>query len=241
MTQEPHKNNGVSIFIAIIGIIGAIITLMTVIGNYNVEKLRRETDFTQIALTSISVSTQTPTQTLTLTPTSTYTSTPTPIVCPYQGKTDDETIVALIQAEAVAAQNKDMETLNKIFAAGAVLNDQANGKYGLSVEERYQETKVQDARHFDILLKERDVPGQTVYYTSGSEGYYFDTSSGKWIYYFNGSTVLATPAISPTSTKTQYGSEHWTLKKNDNGCWVIIQMDYNAGHVPFPASPTPFP
>ena len=54
MSQEPHKNNVVLIVIAIIGVIGTIIAaVITVSGNYNVEKLRQETELTRIALVSI--------------------------------------------------------------------------------------------------------------------------------------------------------------------------------------------
>jgi hypothetical protein len=233
MAQEPRRDNTALIVVAIISFIGTILAaLIGASGDSNVEKSRQKAELTQIALAA--TPTQALTQTPSSTPTQTYTITPTPIACPYQRATDDETITALIQAEAIAAQNQDMETINKIFAAGAVLNDQANGKYGLSVEERYKDTNVKDAKHFDILLAGRDASGQTVYYTSGSEGYSYETGSDKLQYYFNGSTILATPTISPIPTKTQFGSEHWTLKKNDNGCWSIIQMDFNAGHIPFP-------
>ncbi len=54
MSQEPHKNNVVLIVIAIIGVIGTIIAaVITVMGNYNVEKLRQETELTRIALVSM--------------------------------------------------------------------------------------------------------------------------------------------------------------------------------------------
>lgn len=55
MTQEPQKNNNiVLIVIAIIGVIGTIVaTTIGVIGNYNIEKLRQDTELTRIALVSI--------------------------------------------------------------------------------------------------------------------------------------------------------------------------------------------
>jgi len=54
MNPEPHKSNIVLIMIAIIGVIGTVIgATITVIGNYNVEKLRQETELTRIALVSI--------------------------------------------------------------------------------------------------------------------------------------------------------------------------------------------
>jgi hypothetical protein len=51
MTQEPPKSNIVLIIIAVIGVIGTIIgATITVIGNYNVEKMRQELELTRIAL-----------------------------------------------------------------------------------------------------------------------------------------------------------------------------------------------
>jgi len=53
MTQEPHKSNAVLIVVAIIGVVGTIIaSLIGVIGNYNVEKLRQDTELTRIAFAS---------------------------------------------------------------------------------------------------------------------------------------------------------------------------------------------
>jgi hypothetical protein len=53
MTQESHKTNSVLILIAIIGVIStAIGATITVVGNYNVEKLRQEAELTRIALVS---------------------------------------------------------------------------------------------------------------------------------------------------------------------------------------------
>jgi hypothetical protein len=51
MSQESPKNNTTLIVIAIIGVLGTIIgAIITVIGNYNVEKLHQETELTRVAL-----------------------------------------------------------------------------------------------------------------------------------------------------------------------------------------------
>lgn len=61
MTQEPQKNNSALIVIAIIGVIGTIIAaVITVMGNYNVEKLRQEAELTKIALASVPTQSNTP-------------------------------------------------------------------------------------------------------------------------------------------------------------------------------------
>jgi len=102
MTQEPHKSNIALIIIAIIGVIGTVIgATITVIGNYNVEKLRQETELTRIALvliatqggatqasmaSTISAPTSTPYPTNELQPTytpyPTYTPVPFPTIPP---------------------------------------------------------------------------------------------------------------------------------------------------------------
>ncbi len=119
MTQEPPKNNVVLIVIAIIGVVGTIVaTAIGVIGNYNIEKLRQNTELTSIAFESISMqggATQTslastisaPTETPALasfptnttvpskpsdTPTSTNIPTPTPLYCTESGSGGTETI-----------------------------------------------------------------------------------------------------------------------------------------------------
>jgi hypothetical protein len=52
MTQETQKNNSILIIVAIVGVIGTIIaTTITVMGNYNIEKLRQETELTRMAAT----------------------------------------------------------------------------------------------------------------------------------------------------------------------------------------------
>lgn len=54
MTQETQKNNTVLILIAIIGVVGTIVaTTIGVIGNYNIEKFRQESELTRVALVSI--------------------------------------------------------------------------------------------------------------------------------------------------------------------------------------------
>lgn len=102
MSQEPQKNNAVLIIIAIIGLVGTIIaTTIGVIGNYNIEKLRQDTELTQISLNSIAkhgeetrVSMESTMFALTLmpyyanelqptyTPYPTYTPIPSPIIAP---------------------------------------------------------------------------------------------------------------------------------------------------------------
>ena len=72
------------------------------------------------------------------------------------------------------------------------------------------------------------------FYTSGSILWY-KIGNGSWIYLTNGSTKY-NAQIDPKKpiNATRYGSEHWILKKNLNGCWAITQMEFNAGLFKFP-------
>jgi hypothetical protein len=182
----------------------------------------------------------TPTPTYTPTPTPTPTDTPTPTVtptptsvCPYQGKTDDETIKNLIQAEAEAYHEESMAIIQSIFSPDAIIVDNAATplpRTWLSPIERYQNdifpnTDLKGVVHFDILPAGQGIAGDTASYTSGSHGYYRSSPEAQWTYFFNGSK------LPPNSTS--YGSDHWRLKKI-NGCWAITEFEFNSGHVPFP-------
>jgi len=156
-----------------------------------------------------------------------FVPTSTPYRCPYKSQTDHETIIKLIEAEAAAVNTKDAGIILAIFAPDAVFHDHASApsKEWNSPIKRYQDDlfktmEFQSVDHFDISLAE--IIGNTAYYTSGSKGYY-RVGNGDWVEMLNGSL-----------TSTQYGSEHWVLQKNTNGCWVIVQMDFNAGHIKFP-------
>jgi hypothetical protein len=223
MIQKPHRKNiDVGIVIAIIGVIGVIsAALIPEIGDFKIEKLHQAE--TQTSLTSI------PTQTPVQTPTPTYTPTPTPVVCPYQGVTDDDTIRALIMAEAVAVRNKNMKIINDIFDHDAIFYDYTAdpAKIWPGVDARYAKdlfiwVNFKDAEHFDVRPAGSGILGDVATYTSGSQITY-QVNGGAWVEQTNGS-----------SKTTQYGSEHWILKRNENGCWVITQMEFNAGHVRFP-------
>jgi hypothetical protein len=183
-------------------------------------------------VTTTATITQTPSLTPplpTLTPSITPNPTSTPIICPYQGATDDETIQALIKAEADAAREKNMTIIDNIFDPNAVFHDYDPNhlKTWQGVIERYEKdlfiwVNFKSTEHFDILPVGDEISGNKATYTSGSNINY-QIKNGAWTAQINGS-----------SKTTQYGSEHWILKKNNNGCWVIIQMDFDAGHVKFP-------
>jgi ketosteroid isomerase-like protein len=165
------------------------------------------------------------------TPTISPTITSTPYICPFQGQTDGETIVNLIEAEAAAVNDKDLDTIKNIFAPDAVIYDYVTPKEWSGPLARYRDDLFQtmdfrDVEHFDILPVGLGIDGDTAYYTSGSQGDYRKIGESSWTFFFNGS-LTSTP-------RAEFGSDHWTLKKDNNGCWFIVRMDINAGHIPFP-------
>ncbi len=165
------------------------------------------------------------------TPAPTFTSIP---ACPYQGKTDHETIVNLIQAEAEASNTKSIAIMQTIFAPDAIFYDEAPNPPKLWVgplaryrDDLFKTTDFKDVEHFDILPVGQGIAGNMAWYTSGSKGFY-KINGGEWQAFSNGSLVSTTPP------PTAHGSEHWILEKNSAGCWAIMQMEFNAGHIPFP-------
>jgi hypothetical protein len=184
------------------------------------------------AFTSTSDLTSTPTFTSTPSFTSTPTFGPVPYACPYQGGTDNETIVGLIQAEAIASNTKDISIIQAIFDPDAIFYDFAfeptkswNGPLARYADDLFTTTDFKNVEHFDILPVEPGISGDTAFYTSGSKGYY-RINGADWNKFFNGSLE--------SKPSTQYGSEHWILKKNSSGCWAIVQMEFNAGNEKFP-------
>ena len=158
-------------------------------------------------------------------------SPPEPI-CPYQGQTENETIANLIQAEATAVNTKDLAIIMAIFDASATFQDYAseppqqwNGALTRYKETLFQTTEFRGVEHFDILPAGPGIDGNTAYYTSGSKGSY-RIGGGDWQNFFN-SSLISVPSA-------RFGSDHWILRKNDQGCWVIVRPEFNAGHIEFP-------
>ena len=175
----------------------------------------------------------TPTLTMTaiasITPSPTASPTPTPTIsCPYQGVDDDQTIVNLIQAEALASNTKDMSIIQDIFSPDAVFHDFSSepsriwiGPIARYKDDLFFNTDLRKVEHFDILPAGKGIVGDRATYTSGSSGEY--KNGDNWIPFSNGSSKTAA-----------FGSEHWILGKNSFGCWVIQALDFNASHVQFP-------
>lgn len=175
-----------------------------------------------------STPTPTPTETPTPTPTPTPTATPTPTLtptptCPYQGDTVADTITLLIQAEAEALHNKDITIIETIFARDAVIQDAVTGELWCDPITRYTSffagMDSVTVEHFGIQPAGPGVLDDVAWFTSGN------------------TTTLGAPQ---TVYANEPGSDHWTFRQDDQGCWVITNFTFNASHVPFPP-PTPAP
>ena len=190
-------------------------------------------------------STHTATPTITVTPspsnTPTRTSTPTPIPCPFQGNTDLETLVNLINTEAEAANTKYISLIQSIFAPNALIRDRQFDpgvsppvttplpqKIWNSPDERYTASKglfnttsYRSATHTDPMVVGSGITATQAWLVTGSTGEYQDGNIWK-------------PYDNPSKLKSAYGSDHWTFGKNSAGCWVIVRYDFDASHIPFP-------
>jgi len=156
------------------------------------------------------------------------TAEPGPTTCPYQANTDEETIVRLIQAESEAVNCEEISIIQAIFADGATVRDIVNEEEWNDPSARYstlfENVDFRDVTLSDILPAGPGITGDVAYYSSGNEGQY-RVDSGEWQSFINKSSL---------DPSTPYGSDHWTLNRNDAGCWVITEFTFNAGHIPFP-------
>lgn len=149
--------------------------------------------------------------------------------CPYQGRNDDETIKNLIRAEADAVNRESLDTILAIFAPDASIQEGDDGPTWNSPLARYRDdlfenVDFKDVEHFDISQVKWALDGDQAWYASGSRG--FLNVGDEWQSFVNGSLISDPP--------TEYGSDHWTFRRNSQGCWVIVRLAFNAGHVPFP-------
>ncbi len=139
--------------------------------------------------------------------------------CPYHGNTDLETFVQIIRAEEKALLEEDISIIEKIYAQEAVMRDVGNNQEWKNVVEKYQSmfTDQDFIRHehtdFDLL----DNTGQHAWVTSGIKGSFVINSTNEVRGYDNPSP-----------------SDHFTFGKNNSGCWVLTNVDFNALSETFP-------
>jgi ketosteroid isomerase-like protein len=138
---------------------------------------------------------------------------PWPEDCPYQKDTDLATIKRIIQAEAEAANQEDTAIIRDIFAPDAIIIFEKTGETWNDPLSHYVELfKIFDfteALNFDIKPYGKGITEDTAYIISSNSGIY-TMNGGEQVVYNN------------TNPK-----DSWILKKNDEGCWVIVEYRYH--------------
>jgi hypothetical protein len=156
-------------------------------------------------------------------------ATETPVVvCFYQGQNEDETIRYLIQTEAAATNQKNLDVMIKIFMPDAIFRDEVSSNMWVGPVDRYENdlfknTDFKVVSHFNVSPVGNGINGNMATYVSGSSGYYKPVGTDQWLSFNN-----------PSLTQSPFGSDHWILEKNISGCWAIREFDFNAGNVKFP-------
>ncbi len=162
--------------------------------------------------------------------------------CPYHGFDDNQTITNLIQAEADGVNDSSMAIMQTIFYAGATFSDYRTNppQQWIGPVNRYQNdlflhSSSAGVEHFDIFpAKDGGINGDMATYTSGSAGKYMVKPAGPWLSYQNGATQQYDSTDYGSIPSTPYGSDHWTLQKDSQGCWMITEFDFDAGNIKFP-------
>ena len=139
--------------------------------------------------------------------------------CPYQDSTDAATIIRIIQAEAEAVNSEDISIIQAIFSTGAHIRDESNNEDWYDPVTRYEtlfsNTDYIGALNLAIQPAGSGITGNVAWFTSESQG----------------RCCVDSECISYPREPHEC---HWTLQKNDSGCWVITEFVFNAPGVPFP-------
>ena len=125
---------------------------------------------------------------------------------------DEETIRAVIDAEAQAVLAEDIDLIRDIFAPDAVITDGETGNSRSDPIERYRE-KFEREVHYEIIHENFRIS------IIGREATVINDCRGGWAF---------ESAPAQRMTYHNYGSDRWTLRKTDNGCWRIVDFTYNA-------------
>jgi len=153
-----------------------------------------------------------PTSTPTHTPTATFSPTPTP-TCPVRAATDAETLFALIDAEARAVLDEDIELIEAIFASDAIIRNAITGQEWNNPKVYYTEKFKNEvhcqAEHLDYRILK----------LTQTEALVTTANRGQWGWETQGCTqTYRNPA----------GADRWHFCKDGFGCWRIVRFTYNA-------------
>jgi len=128
--------------------------------------------------------------------------------CEYKSVDDKTTIQMIVEGEAKAVENKDLEMLKSIFSDNAVLTDSILNQHWYSPLDRYSSIlKDYDYSNSKNSINKIMINGNTAYCTCHSTGNYREIGS---------------MAFSPYDDITK-----WILRKNNCGCWVISNFTFN--------------
>ncbi len=143
--------------------------------------------------------------------------------CPYTevAASDDRAIQWLIKREAQAVADGRLDQIKEVFSPSALIVDYGNKNNPVEFADPYAhyaelfntaqyDHAVND--HIKMLMIRND---GTAYYTSASHGDGMGRDGKAFAY------------------KNPDNANHWTAKKI-NGCWKIIEFDFNASDIPFP-------
>lgn len=143
-------------------------------------------------------------------------------ICYYgNGDEGDEAVLRrLIELEGEALSQKDISIIDGIFASNAFIGDVSNKIFWVDPFSRYQALfdSIQSAQvtHTDVRPVDRGILGDIAWFTSGNITH-LKLLDGNEVVYEN-----------------QFGSDHWTFTKNDQGCWIVASLVFNAGMFNFP-------
>ncbi len=136
-----------------------------------------------------------------------------PEECPYQTDTDIATMVQMIEAEAQAANYKDMSIIKDIFAPDAhIINEKDGTEWNDPVShytELFETFDFTNATNFDIKPFGKGITEDTAYICSANSG----------TYVMNGGD--------PEEYSNVEEKDTWIFKKNEEGCWVITEYRYH--------------
>lgn len=140
--------------------------------------------------------------------------------CPYQQPdAGADTMIRLIKAETEAVKTENIEIIRQIFAREAIIKDAQSGKIWADPVARYstlfENTDFADLLHYEIQPVGPGGLMDVAWFTSASKGS-FTTTNGKRSEFDN-----------------PPGSNHWILRKDRFGCWVITDFSFNDER-PFP-------
>jgi len=165
-----------------------------------------------VSVTSTQTHSPTPTLTITPTPIPTYTPTATP-PCPVTGATDEETIRALVLAEAGRVLEQDLDGVVALFDENALKWDKARnqswqGKARIReyYEDAWRDIVYTQVLHTNIVIT---VTGTTATARNDSSGTYIDRKTsevGSW---------------------DNPRGDSWTFARGTDGCWLITSHRFN--------------